>query len=298
VTSEAPTLEALTARIRAAFPQLPFKHARLIGHGDDNLVVVLDDTWVARFPRNDEYHGRFAAELNLLAKLAPLSPIPLPHYEYVSEERDFGVYQQIQGQEMTSAVFAAMPPPDQRKVLSSLATFLSTLHALPAETIAQADGTIARTWTGAQFAELYRDQRRGVIARTISPKTLVRFDAFYDALATLEPGPARLAHDDLSDDHTLVDGSRLTGIIDFSDAAFGDPVIDFSWFWNLGEENVDRLLQDYKFVADDPSLKTRSHWIFVRGLINRLWYGPRGRWEMSVEQTVAELDPHLKRLGF
>ena len=104
MTSEAPTLEALTARIRAAFPQLPFKHARLIGHGDDNLVVVLDD--------------KFAAELNLLAKLTPLSPIPLPHYEYVSEERDFGVYQQIQGQEMTSAVFAAMPSPDQRKVLS------------------------------------------------------------------------------------------------------------------------------------------------------------------------------------
>jgi aminoglycoside phosphotransferase (APT) family kinase protein len=136
VTSETPTLDALTARICAAFPQLPFARATLIGHGDDNLVVVLDDTWIARFPRNDEYRGRFAAELNLLAKLAPHSPIPLPHYEYVSEERDFGVYRKIQGREMMSAVFVGMPPPDQRKVLSSVASFLSTLHALPAETIA------------------------------------------------------------------------------------------------------------------------------------------------------------------
>ena len=297
MTSEAP-LETLTARIRDAFPQLPFTRARLIGHGDDNLIVVLDDTWIARFPRNDAYRERFAAELNLLATLAPLSPVPMPRYEYVSEGRDFGAYRKIQGREMRPDIFAAMAAPDQRRVLSSLGSFLSTLHALPAETIAQADGTIARTWFGAQFAALYRDTRRAEIARTVSPKTLARFDAFYAALATLEPGPARLAHDDLSDDHTLVDGSRLTGIIDFSDAAFGDPVIDFSWFWNLGEENVDRLLQDYKFVADDPSLKTRSHWIFVRGLINRLWYGPRGRWEMSAEQTVGELDPHLKRLGF
>jgi aminoglycoside 2''-phosphotransferase len=298
VTSEAPTLEELIARLRAAFPQLPFTHATLIGHGDDNVVVVLDGKWIARFPRNDAYRGRFAAELNLLATLAPLSSVPLPHYEYVSEERDFGVYRKIQGREMTSAVFAAMPPPNQRKVLSSVALLLSTLHALPAETIAQADGTIARTWFGAQFAALYRDTRRAEIARTVSPKTLARFDAFYAALATLEPGPARLAHDDLSDDHILVAGSRLTGIIDFSDAAYGDPVIDFAWFWNLGEENVDRLLQDYKFASDDLSLKARSHWIFVRSMINRLWYGPRGRWEMSVEQTVAELDPQLKRLGF
>jgi aminoglycoside 2''-phosphotransferase len=297
VTSDA-TLEALTARIRAAFPQLPFTRARLIGHGDDNLIVVLDDTWIARFPRNDAYRGRFAAELNLLATLAPLSPVPMPRYEYVSEGRDFGAYRKIQGREMRPDIFAAMAAPDQRRVLSSLASFQSTLHALPAETIAQADGTIARTWSGAQFAELYRNTRRAEIARTVSAKTLARFDAFHDALATLQPGVARLAHDDLSDDHILVDGSRLTGIIDFSDASFGDPAIDFAWFWNLGEENLDRLLQDYTLASDDPSLKTRSHWIFVRYMINQLWYGPRERWEMSAEQTVAELDLHLKRLGF
>lgn len=298
MTFEAPTREELTARIRAAFPQLPFTRTTLIGHGDDNLVVVLDDSWIARFPRNEEYRGRFAAELNLLAKLAPLSPVPLPHYEYVSEARDFGVYRKIQGWEMTSAVFAALAPRDQRQVLSSLASFLSLLHALPAATIAQPDGTIAQSWSGEQYAGLYRDVRRAEIARTVSPKTLARFDAFHDVLATLQPGPARLAHDDLSDDHILVDGSRLGGVIDFSDAAFGDPVIDFAWFWNLGEANVDRLLQDYTFAPDDPSLKARSHWIFVRIMINRLWYGARGRWEMSPEQTVAALDPHLKRLGF
>ena len=298
MTSEASTLDALTARIRAAFPQLQFTHAKLIGHGDDNLVVVLDDQWMARFPRNDEYRGRFAAELNLLAKLAPLSCVPVPHYPYVSEGRDFGGYRKIRGREMTPAVFAAMSSADQKAALSLIAAFLSTLHALPAETIAQADGTIARTWSGAQFAGLYRDTRRAEIARTVSPETLARFDAFHAALATLPPGVARLAHDDLSDDHILVYGSHLSGIIDFSDAAFGDPVIDFAWFWSLGEEHVDRLLQDYKFASEDPALKTRSLWIFVRYMINLLWYGVRGKWPLTAEQTVAALEPYLKRLGF
>lgn len=291
-------METLTARIRDAFPQLPFTRATLIGQGDDNLIVVLDDTWIVRFPRNDAYRGRFAAELNLLAQLSPLSPVPVPQYEYVAEGRDFGIYRRIAGTEMTPAVFAAMSAPEQRETISSLASFLSTLHALPEKTIVQPDGTIARTWSGAQFAGLYRDTRRAEIARTVSPRILARFDAFHDALATLKPGPARLAHDDLSDDHILVAGSRLVGIIDFSDAAYGDPVIDFAWFWHLGETNVDRLLQDYKFGSEDSSLKTRSHWICVRSMINQLWYGLQGKSELTAEQTVAELDPHLKRLGF
>ena len=298
MTSEAPSLEALTARIRTAFPQLKFTQASLIGHGDDNLVVVLDGEWIVRFPRNDEYRGRFAAELNLLAELAPRASLALPHYEYVSEERDFGAYRKIKGREMRPDVFAAISPPDRRAVLAALASFLSKLHALPAETIRQPDGTVARTWTGAQFAALYRGMRRAAIARTVSPQTLARFDAFHDALATLQPGVARLAHDDLSDDHIFVDGSRLSGIIDFSDAAFGDPVIDFAWFWSLGEESVDRLLQDYVFASDDPALKSRSLWIFVRYMIHLLWYGVQGKWEPTPEQTVAALDPHLRRLGF
>jgi hypothetical protein len=82
--SDAATLGALTARVRDAFPELRFSDAELIGHGDDNLVVVLDGIWIARFPRNDEYRGRFAAELNLLSKLEPVSPLSVPHYSYVA----------------------------------------------------------------------------------------------------------------------------------------------------------------------------------------------------------------------
>ncbi|HLJ52616.1 MAG TPA: phosphotransferase [Rhizomicrobium sp.] len=298
MTSDTATLAELTARIGAAFPQLQFEKAALIGHGDDNLIVVLDDTWIVRFPRNDEYRGRFAAELNLLAQFAPLAPLPVPQYVYVAEGRNFGAYRKIQGREMTPAVFTAMPPNAQRTVLASLAVFLSTLHALPAETILQPDGTIARTWSGEQFAELYLSTRRAEIARTVSSKTLARFDAFHAALAMLPPGVAKLAHDDLSDDHILVEGSRITGIIDFSDAAFGDPAIDFAWFWRLGEASVERLLQDYKFASDDPALKTRSLWIFVRYMINQLWYGLQGKWDLTPAQTLAELEPHLRRLGF
>jgi aminoglycoside 2''-phosphotransferase len=298
VTSDAAALGALTARVRGAFPDLHFSKAELIGYGEDNLVVVLDGIWIARFPRNDDYQSRFGAELNLLTRLAPISPIPVPHYVYVASDRSFGAYRKIEGREMTPALFAAMSHPDQRSALSSLADFLSTMHVLPAVTIQQPDGRLARTWTGEQFAALYRGTRREKIARVVSGQTLSRFDAFHDAFAHVQPGPPRLSHNDLTDDHILMKEHRVAGIIDFSDAAFGDPAIDFAWFWRLGEHAVDLVLRDYRFMTPDDSLKARSHWTFVRYMINQLWYGPRGKWGLTQEQTLSEIEPHLKKLGF
>ena len=298
VTSDAPTLDELTARIHGAFPDLTFTSAELVTHGDDNFVVVLDAAWVVRFPRNDEYRARFAAELNLLKAFRPLSPVPVPNYEHVAPDASFGAYRMIAGQEMTPGLFAAMAPQDRQAVLASLSAFLSALHALPAETIAQPDGMIARTWSGEQFAALYRGMRRAKVARVVPAETLARFDAFHDVFENIQPGPSRLVHDDISDDHILVDGTRIAGIIDFSDASFGDPAIDFAFFWRLGEAALDAVLRDYKFASEDRSLKTRSHWTFVRYMINQLAYGPHAKWGLTSEQTLAELEPHLKKLGF
>ena len=297
-TSDCPTLDELAAKIRDVFPELDFSKAELIVTGDDNLVVVLDGERIAGFPRNEEYRGCLAAELNLLSKLGPISPLPVPRYECVSPDRSFGVYKRIKGREMTPEVFSAMAPSDQKIALTLFAEFLSTLHSLPAETIAQPDGSIARTWSGEQFTVLYRRERRVEIASIISAKTLARFDAFHDAFETVEPWPARLAHIDLTDDPISVLGSQIAGIIDFSDAAFGDPASDFAWFWRLGEAHVERLLGEYSLAADDPMLKTRSHWRFVRYMINQLWYGLDDKWNSSTEQWLAELEPHLNRLGF
>jgi aminoglycoside phosphotransferase (APT) family kinase protein len=296
-TSEAPTFDELIARIRATFAELPFSHAELITHGEDNLVVALDRSWIVRFPRNAEYRARFAAELNLLHRLRPLSPLAVPNYEKVAPDQSFGAYRRIAGREMTPTVFAAMVPHAQQVALTSLSRFLLVLHGLPADTITQPDGTIARTWSGEQFAALYRGMRRARIARVVPAALLARFDAFHDAFETLAPGPARLVHDDISDDHILVDDSgRIAGIVDFSDASYGDAAIDFAFFWRLGESSVDRVLGDYALA--DAALKSRSHWTFVRYMINQLSYGATAKWQQSVAQTLAELEPHLTKLGF
>jgi len=295
VTSD--TRSELVSRIHTAFPELHFVKAVAVTYSEDNDVVVLDGLWVARFPK-PETIGRFGAELNLLEALRGQTLVRIPDYEYVDRAGSFGAYRMIAGAEMTPPRFAALKPAVKRNVLADLAGFLSAVHALPMKTIAQADGHIERCWRAEQFASLYRGMRRAKISRLVDVRALERFDTFHSAFEQVVVGKDRLCHNDLSDDHILLaDDGYLSGIIDFTDAAWGDPAIDFSYFWKLGEDAVDQVLGLYKFAGEDKELKVRARWSFVRYQINQLYYGSRAKWHQSVEASLAELDPHLKALG-
>jgi aminoglycoside 2''-phosphotransferase len=299
VTSDADIRPRLEARLREALPGLAYQKAELNDYGEDNHVLVLDGAWIVRFARNLEGLARFGAELRLLEQLRGASPVRVPHYELVAPDRSFGAYRLISGSEMTPTVYRALDAGKQRRLLGTVADFLTVLHRLPRELIAQPDGLIPRTFTGEQFATLYRGVRRAKIARVVDEATLAVFDSFHEAFEEVEPGIPRLAHNDLSDDHILVRGDgAIAGIIDFGDAAFGDPAIDFAYFWRLGEAAVDYVLAVYALASEDPGLKDRSHWVFVRYLINQLQYGDSVRWYLTVDETLAELEPHLARLGF
>jgi aminoglycoside phosphotransferase (APT) family kinase protein len=155
------------------------------------------------------------------------------------------------------------------------------------------------SWTGAQFAAYYRSLRRAMIAPLVSKPWLARFDAFHDTLAEMTGGTERLAHNDLSDDHILIgaDGG-LAGVIDFTDASWGDPANDFAYAWRFGEPAVDHLFAHYSLAKEDPDLKRRSHWMFLRYLINQISYGDRAKWNLRVDEALAELEPHMRVLGF
>lgn len=294
------TLEEIEARIRAALPALAYRKAELNTYGEDNYVVVLDGRWIVRLPRSDDHLGRFAAELNLLDVLRGKVSVRVPHYEHVAEGRRMGAYRLIEGREMTPSLFRSLAAGQQRNILGRLAEFLSTLHALPMKILEQPDGTVQRAWRPVEFAAYYRGRQREKIAAVVGAVSLARFDAFFELFERRDlAGVDRLAHGDLSDDHILVSREgALAGVIDFTDACWGNPSGgDFAYFWRLGEDAVDYVLTHYAMSAEDPGLKNRARWIFVRYLITQVAYGNRAKWNLGVDEALAELDPHLRWCG-
>jgi hypothetical protein len=180
-------------RIRRAFPDLVFARAALNDEGADHAVVVLDEAFVFRFPRNDERRALFAAELKLLAHIAASSPVALPNYTHVAPRGAFGGYRMIRGEPLTAAAFRSLRRPVQERILDEIAALLRLIHATAPGVIAGAGGRIAQGWTADRFAKRYREQRRQAIAPTVSAALLARIDPFSRPMRAARRGPPALS---------------------------------------------------------------------------------------------------------
>lgn len=265
------TLPGFLDQIRDEFPEFHLQEARLVDSGLENIVVILDDAWVFRFPRSQERRLAFAHELQLLMMLRQRTDIALPDYRYIASGARFGGYPMLRGSPLSPERFRALDPTAQRLVLDQFVDFLSALHDLSfAEVL---DGARPRR-TGAknEFAHAYFERQRGPLAHKLGRNLVRRIDRFYAAYAQPEPHPERMIHGDIDDHHVLLDGrTGKLGIIDFGDAALGDPAADFAFLFSLPHWATQHALARYAFLAEDPGLPERAMSHSVRFAVSRVW---------------------------
>lgn len=287
-------LEPLLARINAAFPSVAFEQARLSPVGQDNAVVILDEAIAFRFPRSDEQLAWLPAEMSLLAALQGRSLVATPHYSYVASDGTFGGYRLIQGEEMRLSAFKAAPRRDQEGVLDGLAGLLRALHDLPLSLLRRADGVTRTnaTWA-ADAAERYAKRFRGPLEPHVDPSLLSRLDRFHTAYGDRAWPSEAIIHADIREAHLLIgpDGARLNGVIDFGDAAFGDPAYDLTMLWMLGDWAPAFVLD--RRGGGDEALLERSRWSYLRYATGRLILAIRGDERYVASDLVADLNRHL-----
>jgi aminoglycoside phosphotransferase (APT) family kinase protein len=293
-----PNLDRFVTRIRRAFPALAFEQASLNDLGEDHVVVILDDAWIFRFPRAADYRRSFGAEIALLAHLQGRVPLATPDYSHLSPEGDFGGYRMIKGIPLTAKTFDTLTDEVQDTVLEQVAGFLRGLHGAPPILLTRSNGERARAWTGADHAANYRRHRRQGIAALAPASQIAIFDRFYDAYAALAPLGAAPIHGDLTDDHLLLapDRRTLAGVIDFGDAAVGDPALDLAFFWLFGDAAASSLIARYDPAGADPTLANRSRFAFVRWRIERIWRAAQGE-AWNVDEIIADLPRHFAALS-
>jgi aminoglycoside phosphotransferase (APT) family kinase protein len=165
-----------------------------LGAGLDHRVYAVGDALVARFGDGVE---REAALLSAIAPRLPL-PVPVP----VAVEAGCVVQPRVPG---TSLLH--LPRAERRAFVAQLVAFVDVLHALDPGVDVPEDRATLEDW----LAE----------ARIV------------DAAVPPAPAPV-LIHGDLGAEHIFVEGGRITGVIDWGDAAIGDPGLDHG-----------RLLRDF-----------------------------------------------------
>jgi aminoglycoside phosphotransferase (APT) family kinase protein len=189
-----------------------------LGRGLDHAAYEVDGDLVVRFGHEP---GSAVREARLLAAVAEVSPLPVPRPAFADD--DCLAYPKLPGVPLLDR-----PAPERARhapaVAARLGDLLAALRCVDADPdLAPVDDTPPARWL-AEAAEAHAG-----IAAEVPPAHRPAVAAFLAARPP-EPDPARVfSHNDLGIEHVLVDPAtgRITGVIDWSDAAVVDPAYDF-----------------------------------------------------------------------
>jgi len=231
--------------ISSVFPE-PILSSQ-IHHGDDFTIVEVNNSWMFRFPRRPEARIVLEIEKQFLAEFAPLSPVPVPLYQYIGE--DFVGYRKIEGLLLSPGRYKELSEASQKKVVEQISAFLSTLHSFPVGRARQMGMTAG--WNGwrKEAFQIFKSE----IAPRLSQKALRNANSCFEAFFSSAYTTVVIHGDFYPHDHLFLDPHKetLSGVIDFGDLTMDDPACDLKNILSeFGEETLRNVLATYTGPAD------------------------------------------------
>lgn len=238
--------KALLARdVLTATGEEPVRWDRIVaGQKSEVYAVTLASGHEAIVRISRRGDCRFESERWAL-KTAKEAGVPAPEMLHLEQHEDehgslwVCVESRVPGRSLDRVTDAA----DLERLVGDAGEILGLLHRVSVEGFGfvQPDGggpfdSFARSMTELQTEEelalaVERGATLGIPEKWIRAGSaeLRRHDDLFDAM---QP---RLLHGDVSLGHFFTDGTAITGLLDFEDAAGGDPALDFIW-WNYFRE--------------------------------------------------------------
>jgi aminoglycoside phosphotransferase (APT) family kinase protein len=252
----------------AEWAALPIERVR--SSGTDNALYRLGDELVVRLPRIDWAVGGLDHAHEWLPRLAPLLPVavPVPLAKGIPAEGypwPWSVYGWLDGENPAVGRIA-----DPDSLARDLARLVEALHRIDPVGGPPAGRGVPLAMrdepTRAALAGL-----RGTIdtgAAVIAWEAALRTPAW--------PGPAVWVHGDLSPGNLLLQGGRLTAVIDFGGVGVGDPACDLIVAWNLLPADARRVLRT-ELGVDDATWGRGRGWALSIALIQLPYYKDTNR---------------------
>lgn len=228
-------------------PGLIIKSLKIISTGWDNLVADVNNEWIFRFARKQEFVTILEREKILLDWLHQRISLPIPYYEMYGKHTAFVGYRKIQGETLLTSddgdkVYCTFSEQVRQEMAEKLALFLSELH----QSVNVAD---AADWGYKNYEiplQLIEDSFVGTLASPDVEKMIQ--EAVMCVKENSFPAHRRvLLHNDLHGENFTLDTKTLnvSGVFDFSDAGIGDYTMDFGKFFNIHHDLAIRTIKAY-----------------------------------------------------
>jgi len=252
--------------IAAQFPQwagLPVTPVVL--QGWDNRTFRLGKEMSVRLPSAERYTLQVEKEHRWLPKLAPLLPLPIPipmakGAPAAGYPWHWSVYRWLDGEPATAERITDLP-----QFATALAQFLTALQRIdPAGGPPPGRHNFFR---GGPLTVYDAETRQAIAALDGRIDTDAATAAWEAALAATWHGAPVWFHGDVAAGNLLVEGGRLSAVIDFGTSGVGDPSCDLAIAWTLFRgESRDAFRAVLR--PDDATTWSRGRgWVLWKGLI-------------------------------
>jgi aminoglycoside 2''-phosphotransferase len=238
-------------RIREVYPELNINQSEVIDLGQNNDVLIVNDTLVFRFPKYMEGIKKLKKETKVLEQIKGKLSLPIPYPQYKSMEPNevgkvFTGYKRIEGTPLWPDMMKNIH--NEERIASQLVQFLTELHSQPvdslgiekksAEDVRNLIVDLYRKFKDKLFPYMNESSKSAIdhnFERFLSNKELLSFNTV-------------LTHGDFGASNILWDPKReeITGIIDFGETEIGDPAYDFAGLLaSYGQPFVKKCLSLY-----------------------------------------------------
>ncbi len=258
---------ALDAIIHNHVPHI--EEITYIDHGHDNVVVIVNQTLVFRFPRNDRAARRLTFEIALLQYLeGKLSVLPTPKVIEVSTDPLYVVTNYFEGEHLHQSQIEELSDEEQTEIGNQLAEFIHQFSTVITgdymQRLRKEAGLIG-------MEETWPEYFNRLFARNPLPNEQLQpiVDHYYQqwvAYIQTEKGGFAI-HDDLHPANILFSGTSISAILDFGDANVGTAEEEMRGLYRMGEQVLRATIARYKELTGREI--TYEH-IRIWGIMNDL----------------------------
>lgn len=199
--------------------------------GKSGLVIRLENAsgklFMLKVARGSYRMQELALEYTVLGLLRETGvPVPTPLVQVQNRPLGFLLMENVPGRSATDVLREASSRDQRDRIVMAMASVLSTLHHLPAGSLSWdecIDGQLLRAERHLEEKVMSRAEFRAKGITGDPAKELERLKATRPA-----PGPVAIIHGDFRPRNVLLEGERVSAILDWSLTDLGDPWHDLA----------------------------------------------------------------------
>lgn len=233
---------------RDAYPDA--KQITLIEHGYDNIVVLVDDLYALRFPRNQDAYARSQYEKQVLQHLETLETISVPKILGEHANPPYLLTSFVAGKHLSPRDIDNFPMELQQELGESIATFAHAMHtAFSVEEVRRIRKKLRLDERPEEPWDMYFE-RLLAGSNLLTPEQDVIAKEYYEKWKKVDASsPLVVVHDDLHTENMLFKDSHLCGVLDFGDTNIGTAEQDLRQLYRINETILNAAADKYSELS-------------------------------------------------